>query len=200
MLHYLQMALHHFGYGAVALFMITEGCGIPVPAETMLVTAAAFSARGTLSVWGVIAAGSVGGVLGGTAGYAIGAVGGLRLIRRHGSRFGLDESKLQGARTFFRQRGIAAVVLARFLAFFRILVPMLAGVTEMPFARFSVYNAIGSIGAAIAYGGLGYQFGRDLPALEHHLQLVTLIVLAAAVIVGGGLWWRRARHRVAASE
>lgn len=195
MLHYLQLALHRFGYGAVALFMVTEGCGIPVPAETMLVTAAAFSARGTLSIWGVMIAGSIGGILGGTAGYAIGAFGGLRLIRRYGGKVGLDEARLLRARDFFQRRGAAAALLGRFVAFLRILVPMLAGVTEMSFARFSVYNAVGSIATAVVYGTLGYQFGRDLPALEHHLQLVTLTVLAAALVVGGVLWWRRSRQQ-----
>jgi membrane protein DedA with SNARE-associated domain len=183
--------LHRFGYVAVAGFMVAEGCGIPLPAETMLVTAAAFSARGTLSIWGTIVAGSIGGVIGGSAGYGIGAFGGLPLVHRFGRRFGLDEDRLTRARAFFRERGSSSVALARFVAFLRIVVPMLAGVTRMPFARFTVFNAIGSIVTAAVYGALGYQFSRDLPALEHHLRLVVLSVVALAALVVGWLAWSR---------
>jgi len=190
-LHYLQVALHHFGYWAVALFMITEGCGIPVPAETMLVTAAAFASHGTLALWKVIVAGAVGGVIGGAAGYWIGAVGGVRFIRRYGGRVGITDARLDRARHFFRARGNGAVVLGRFVAFLRILVPMLAGVTHMPFGRFMLFNAIGSVATAVIYGVLGYEFGRDLHSLEHHLRLATLIALVLVAAVAGVVAWRR---------
>jgi len=196
-LHYLQVALHHFGYWAVALFMITEGCGIPVPAETMLVTAAAFASHGTLSLWKVIVAGAGGGILGGAAGYWIGAVGGVRFIRHYGGRVGISDARLERARDFFRARGNGAVMLGRFVAFLRILVPMLAGVTRMPFGRFMLFNAIGSIGAAVTYGVLGYEFGRDLRALEHHLRLASLLLAALAAIAIGVLTWRRSRASAA---
>ena len=194
MLHYLEVALHHFGYWAVALFMLTEGCGIPVPAETMLVTAAAFASRGTLSLWGVIVAGATGGIVGGAAGYWIGAVGGVRFLRRFGGRVGLGEARLERARTFFRARGDGAVMLGRFVAFLRILVPMFAGITHMPFPRFMLFIGLGAVGAAVAYGVLGYEFGRDLRALEHHLRLATLLVVVLAAVAAGFLAWRRSRQ------
>src|SRR5947209_10737605 len=81
---FLEPLLHRFGYAAVALFMVSEGCGIPLPAETILVTAAAFASRGVLSIWWVGVAGAVGGIVGGSAGYGIRAWGGLALLRRFG--------------------------------------------------------------------------------------------------------------------
>jgi membrane protein DedA with SNARE-associated domain len=52
----------------------------------------------------------------------------------------------------------------------------------MPFTRFAAANAAGSIVSAAAYATLGYLFGRDLPALEHHLTEATLIGLALIVL------------------
>ena len=177
-MHSLNLILRHFGYAAVAMFMVAEGCGIPVPAETMLVTAAAFASRGTLSVWYVGIAGALGGIVGGTAGYTIGARGGLPLLRRYGGKVGIDESKLQRGRDFFARRGLWAAFVGRFVAFLRLIVPMVAGVTHMPFARFSTANAVGAIVSAALYSFLGYQFGRDLHALKHHLLLSTAVLLA----------------------
>jgi membrane protein DedA with SNARE-associated domain len=191
-IHFLSDLLARFGYVIVALFMITEGCGIPVPAETMLVTAAAVASRGTLSIWGVGIAGALGGIVGGTGGYVIGARGGMRLVRRYGARMGIDEEKLARSRKFFERRGLSAAFLGRFLAFVRIVVPMLAGVSHMPLARFSLANAAGAVASAAFYAALGYFFGRDLPRLEHHLTEVTLVVVA---LLCGWIVVRRTRKR-----
>lgn len=182
-MHFMDLLLHRFGYGAVALFMVAEGCGIPLPAETMMITAAAFAARGTLSLWGVGVAGALGGIVGGSAGYGIGAWGGIPLLRRYGARVGIDSARIERATRFYQRRGAWAAFAGRFLAFLRLIVPMVAGVTGMPFLRFSLANAAGAILSAALYCGLGYQFGRDLPALRRHMLVTTLVVLGLLVLV-----------------
>ena len=188
--HTLADLLGSYGYVIVALFMIAEGCGIPFPAETMLVTAAAVASRGTLSIWGVGVAGVIGGIIGGSAGYGIGAQGGLRLLRRYGKKVHIDEERLARSRRFFERRGLWAVFICRFIGWVRIIVPMLAGISHMPFGRFSAANAAGSIVSAAAYATLGYLFGRDLPALEHHLTEATIVGVVLIV-----LWLVYARLR-----
>jgi membrane protein DedA with SNARE-associated domain len=185
--------LTHYGSLLVALAMITEGCGIPVPAETILVTAAALAAGGKLSIWWVAIGGAAGGIVGGTAGYAIGARGGMRLIARFGAKMHIDEEKLERARKFFARRGLAAVFLCRFIGFVRIFVPMVAGVARMPFGRFLAANVAGAIVSSACYAALGWFFGHDLPKLEHHLTETT--VVAALLIVA----WLVVRRRRAAA-
>lgn len=179
-------------YGAllVAVAMITEGCGIPVPAETILVTAAALAARGKLSIWWIAAGGAAGGIVGGMAGYAIGARGGMRLIKRFGAKMRIDEAKVDRARRFFARRGLLAVFLCRFIGFVRIFVPMVAGVARMPFGRFLTANVAGAIVSSACYAALGWFFGHDLPALEHHLTETTVV---AIVLIGAWLFVRRRR-------
>jgi membrane protein DedA with SNARE-associated domain len=180
--HTLADLLGTYGYVIVALFLIAEGCGIPFPAETMLVTAAAVASGGTLSIWGVGIAGVIGGVIGGMAGYLIGRQGGLRLLRRYGKKVHIDEARLTRSRRFFERRGLWAVFICRFIGWVRIIVPMLAGVACMPFGRFFAANAAGSIASAVAYATLGYLFGRDLPKLEHHLTEATIIGIGLIVL------------------
>ena len=179
-------------YGAllVAVAMVTEGCGIPVPAETILVTAAALAARGKLSIWWIAIGGAAGGVVGGVAGYAIGARGGIRLIARYGAKMRIDEEKLDRARRFFARRGLLAVFLCRFIGFVRIFVPMVAGVARMPFGRFLAANVAGAIVSSACYAALGWFFGHDLPALEHHLTETTLV---AVMLIAAWFLVRRRR-------
>jgi membrane protein DedA with SNARE-associated domain len=189
---FLEPLLHRFGYAAVALFMVVEGCGIPLPAETMLVTAAAFASRGFLSIWWIGVAGALGGIAGGSAGYGIGAWGGIPVLRRYGPKVGIDKTRLDRAREFFGQHGLWAAFACRFIAFLRIAVPMLAGVTGISFARFTVANVLGAIASAAFYALLGYRFGKDLPALKHHLLLTSIGVLTLLVVA---IMVRRARAR-----
>lgn len=184
--------LHRYGYGAIVAFFVLEGSGIPVPSETMLVTAAAFAAHGTLSQRFVLLAATVGGILGGHAGFAIGRFGGLPLVRRFGRLFRLDEARLARAREFFARRGAGSVFLCKCIAFMRIIVPMIAGVAQMPFGRFSAANATGAAVSALLYGSFGYFFGRDLAALDQHTAFGTTVLIA---IILGSLIVRALRRR-----
>ena len=173
--------LARYGPLITAVAMFLEGCGIPVPAVTILVTASALAASGELSIWGVAIGSAVGGILGGIAGWLIGAHGGIRLVRRYGARMRIDEEKVARARKFFARRGAWAAFLCRFVGVARILVPMIAGVAHMPLARFSAANGAGAIVAAAAYAALGWFFGRDLPALRQHLTEASLVALGLAI-------------------
>ncbi len=183
-----------YGYWIVALVVTIEGFGVPVPGEAALITAAAFAAQGRLSIAGVVIASSIGTILGGTGGFWIGRTGGLALVQRHGRWIGLNEERLKKARAFYEDHGAKTVFIARFIALLRIVVGVLAGVSGMNFARFSLYNALGGIVWSISFGAVGYLFGQNLPRLERMLGRTSLIVLLAAVVVGViVLAWRRHR-------
>jgi membrane protein DedA with SNARE-associated domain/membrane-associated phospholipid phosphatase len=180
----IQRLLETYGYFAVLLLVGLESLGIPLPGETALLTAAAYAAAGHLSIAGVIAAAAIGAVLGDAGAYWIGRTGGLVLIRRYGRFFRVDEAKLERAQRFFRQHGGKTVFFGRFVSLLRMLAALLAGVTRMPYGRFTLYNATGGICWAILFGGLGYGFGRQLPRLEHAIgQAGALVVLLAALLV-----------------
>ena len=189
--------LARYGPVIAALAMILEGCGIPVPAVTILVTASALAATGAFPVWGVAIGSAVGGILGGVAGWLIGAHGGIRLVRRYGARMRVDAEKVAHARKFFARRGAWAAFLCRFVGVARILVPMIAGVAHMPLSRFAAANAAGAIAAAAGYSALGWFFGRDLQALRHHLTEATLAA-TALVVACLVVWWVRVRKTASA--
>jgi undecaprenyl-diphosphatase len=94
----------------------------------------------------------------------------------------MDQERLTRTRRFFERRGLWAVFIGRFIGWVRIVVPMFAGIARMPFARFAAANAAGAIVSAVAYATLGYLFGRDLPKLEHHMTVATLIAAALLAV------------------
>lgn len=188
----IQHLLETYGYLAVLLLVGLESLGVPLPGETALLTASAYAAAGHLSITGVIAAAAVGAVLGDAGAYWIGRTGGLALVRRYGRLFRVDEAKVERAQQFFKRHGGKTVFLGRFVSLLRMLAALLAGVTRMPYGRFSAFNVTGGICWALLFGGLGYGFGRHVPKLEHAVgQAGALVVLLAALLVAlifAGRW------------
>jgi hypothetical protein len=81
-LHSLEPALDHYGYLAVAGFVMLEDFGIPVPGETILILGAVYAGTGRLNVVAVAIVGFIAAVLGDNIGFTIGHFGGRPLIER----------------------------------------------------------------------------------------------------------------------
>src|SRR2546430_15797385 len=92
----LDSLLATYGYLAVFVFVGVESIGIPVPGETMLVTAAIYAGTtGRLSIFWVIVASAAGAIVGDNIGYVIGRTGGYRLIKRYGRYIRLEGNRLR---------------------------------------------------------------------------------------------------------
>jgi undecaprenyl-diphosphatase len=191
MFAWLAQLVVQYGYAMIILFVFAEGVGVPLPGETALVMAAALAAQGRLSLVGVIAAGTLGSLLGGSGGYWIGRLGGIALLRRDRRWWRADGGGLARAQRFFERYGAPSVFLARFVALLRTVVAMLAGASRMPFGRFTLYNGLGGLAWATAVGVVGYLFGRNLPRLQRGLGRAGLAVaLLVSLLTGLGLAWR----------
>jgi len=180
-------------YGYVVLFFLVglESLGIPVPGETVLVTAAAFAALGHLSIYAVVATAVAAAIIGDNGGYWIGRTGGIALVRRYGRFIHLNQSHLERSRRFFERHGPKTVFIGRFIALLRTWAAVLAGAAHMPYRTFLVYNALGAVCWSVMVGTLGYVFGRNLPQLERYLGQASLAgVLLVALVVGLAFGWR----------
>jgi membrane protein DedA with SNARE-associated domain/membrane-associated phospholipid phosphatase len=202
MLDVVSQWVAHYGYVLVAVFLLIEGAGVPIPGETALVTAAALAGRGTLSIVGVVIAGCIGTIAGGQAGYWIGLHGGVGFVTRHGKWVFLTPARLEKTHKFFAQHGVKTVLMGRFVAFVRSFVGIFAGISEMPARVFTLYNAAGGTVWVLAFSTLGYVFGRNLPRLIHYIGRVSLLLAILIALVTGVVflwrWFERNRTTVVA--
>jgi undecaprenyl-diphosphatase len=180
----IEHLLATYGYLALLGLVFLESLGVPLPGETALLTAAAVSATGRLAFPGVLVAAAAGAIMGDACGYWIGRLGGLRLLRRYGRLVRLDDRKLEKGRRFFQRHGGKTVFLGRFVALLRTTAALLAGVSCMPYLRFTLFNAAGGVCWTALVGTLGYAFGRNLPAVERWIaQAGAMAVLLLALLV-----------------
>jgi membrane protein DedA with SNARE-associated domain len=115
--------------------------GFVIPGETAAVLGGVDASRGHVELWLMILVVVVAAIVGDTVGYEIGRQVGprilqARMLRRHQRRLG-------DAQDFLARRGGSAVFLGRFVAFFRAVIPALAGTARMPYHRFLAFNAAG---------------------------------------------------------
>jgi membrane protein DedA with SNARE-associated domain len=179
----LLIYIHQFSYIAIFIIIAGESMGIPLPGETMLLTASIYA--GTthrLSILFVILAASLGAIIGDNLGYIIGRKGGYPLLRHFGKYIKLDEAKLKVGQYLYMRQGGKIVFFGRFVTVLRTWAAFLAGVNKMHWKSFLLFNAGGGIVWASFYGTLGFLLGRHVQYLSRPLRVVLFFVGTAFVI------------------
>jgi membrane protein DedA with SNARE-associated domain len=192
----LDSLLATYGYLAVFILVGVESIGIPVPGETMLVTAGVYAGTtGRLSIFWVIVAAAAGAIVGDNIGYTIGRTGGYALLRRYGRYIRLEEKRLRLGQYLFHKHGPKVVFFGRFISVLRIFAAFLAGVNRMHWRQFLVFNAAGGIIWSTLYGVAAFLLGQQLLRLSGRVDVV-LAIIGAAVIVTVIVFLRRNEARL----
>ena len=192
----LSSPLQHFGVWAIALLIMVEDFGIPVPGETILIAGAIYAGAGRLNVVAVGVAAFIAAIIGDNIGFAIGHFGGRALALRWGKYVFLTEERLNKAEAFFDRRGAIVITFARFVEGLRQANGIIAGITGMHWLRFLIFNAIGAALWVGTWVSLGYLAGDHITAIYHYITLYSYYVLIAlAVLVVGYIAWRLRRRR-----
>ncbi len=120
-------------------------------------------------------------IAGDTVGYEVGRHFGPRILNLPLLR--KRRQKLDDARAFLARRGGSAVFLGRFTAFFRAVMPALAGLSRMPYRRFLLFNAAGGLIWGTGAVLLGYFAGNAYLAVAKNIgHNISLVIVAAAAL------------------
>jgi membrane-associated protein len=150
----------HVGYPALALLIMAESAGVPLPGETALITAAILAGQHRLQIALVIVVAAAAAILGDNLGYLVGRKGGRWLLQRPGPFARQRARVLKTGEPFFARHGPKAVFFGRWILGLRTWASWLAGANRMPWRSFSFWNAAGAITWATAIGLLAYYLGH----------------------------------------
>jgi membrane protein DedA with SNARE-associated domain len=188
---HIEQLIHAYGLWVVFAAVIAESMGVPMPGETTVVAAGLFAgSTHQLNPYLLVGIAATAAVVGDNIGYAIGRTLGLRLLLRYGRHVGLTEAHLKLGRYLFMRHGGKIVFLGRFIALLRTFAALLAGANEMPWLRFSIFNALGGLCWAALFGFGAYAFGEEVAKVAGPFAG---FMIAAAVTIGsiGVLYLRR---------
>ena len=188
---YLQQLVATYGtwiYGILFAIVFAE-TGLVVtpflPGDSLLFAAGALAGSGslnpTLTVILLIAAA----ISGDAVNYSIGRAAGTRIIQRSrvDPRWGrwIKPAYVDRAHEFFERQGGKAIVLARFVPIVRTFVPFVAGVAEMSYPAFALYNVAGAVAWVVICVGAGYLFGQ-VPIVRENFSLVALGIVFVSLL------------------
>jgi membrane protein DedA with SNARE-associated domain len=187
------------GYAGVFFLMLLESACIPVPSEAIMLFAGFNVHEGDMTLFGIVAAGVLGNVVGSWVAYAAGYYGRLELLEKN-RLIHVNPKHLQWADNWFERHGDATVFFTRMLPIIRTFISLPAGVARMPFWRFTALTLAGCVPWVLMLGIIGREVGSRWEEWRDYLHYGDYIVLAA--IVGGIVYLliRRRRDRTRAAE
>jgi membrane-associated protein len=158
-----------------------------LPGDSLLFIAGAFCASGAMNAGILILLLVVAAVSGNTLNYWIGSAIGHKVFT-HDYKW-LDKNALRKTHAFYEDHGGKTIILARFIPIVRTFAPFVAGVSEMTFMKFQIFNIVGALAWVAGLIAAGYFFG-NIPVIRDHLNTIVLLGVGAAVIplALGGLW------------
>ncbi len=169
------------GLFAVVFFESGVFFGFFLPGASMLFTAGLLASQGLFSVWVLIPLLALAAILGDNAGYWFGNTVGVSLFFRKDSRF-FHHGHLERAKDFYDKHGVISINLARFVPIVRTFTPILAGIVNMRYRTFFLYNVLGALlwGSGVTF--LGYFLGEKVPFVSHYLTPIVLVIVVITCI------------------
>jgi membrane-associated protein len=184
------------GYWVLALVVLLENAGIPLPGETALLAAGYLTSPGggsRLHLGVVVLVACVAATVGDNLGFWIGRrVARPRLAAGRGFLL-LTPERMRFAERYFYRYGTATVFVARFITGLRVVAGPAAGAAGMAWGRFAAANAAGALCWAVAIAAAGRAGGHVWELVRDHLGPGAWGVLAVAVVLF--VVWKVVRYR-----
>lgn len=131
-------------------------------------------------------------VLGDAMNYQIGRYIGPAVFRRENARF-LKREHLERTQGFYERYGGKTIVIARFVPIVRTFAPFLAGVAQMNYARFAMYNVTGAIAWVVIGIYAGFLFGQ-VEFVKNNFSLVIVAIVVISLLPAVFEMWRAKRE------
>jgi membrane-associated protein len=180
------------------LFVIFAETGLFVgfflPGDSLLFVTGMVLSRSNIHVWDdisfsvlpVILCVIAMGIIGNYVGYWFGYKSGPALFKKQDSLL-FKQKHLSSAKQFYDERGAMVIIMARFLPIVRTFSPIVAGIVQMEWSLFSMYNITGCIAWVASLILSGYFLGTQFPSLGDHLDLIVICIILITtlpVIIG----------------
>ncbi len=171
------------GYIGIAGILFAESgilLGIFLPGDSLLFAAGLLSAQGMFNPFWLLAITAIAAVAGDNVGYWVGKKGGMALLHAYPRL--IKQEYITRTELFYERWGGYAIILARFIPIVRTIVPALAGVGKMNYARFVRFNVFGGILWVATLIAIGYTLGTYIPNIQHFLLPITLLIIVISFI------------------
>ena len=157
--------------------------GLLIPGTVLLFALGVMAGSGALTLGETLLLAYTGGLLGDAISYGIGrrfhqGIRRLPVLRDH-------PEWLAGAETYFQRYGVVSLLVGRYIGPLRPMLPLVAGMLDMPFIRFALVSMLAAAGWAVAYMLPGWATGAALrlPLPEGFWSAAGIVAAAIALML-----------------
>lgn len=182
----------------IALVIFAESgllLGLFLPGDTLLIAGGIFASQHRLPLIPLILISMVSTIAGYQMGYILGRRAGPHIFKRKDGIL-FREEYMAHTESFFSRHGWKTILIARFIAVVRTVVPLVAGMGKMDRKLFLVFNILGGV---FWSGGLiliSYLVGTKVPHLDDYIEKIILLAIILTWLVAGyELFKKRGRRR-----
>jgi membrane-associated protein len=164
--------------GVIAIIFLETGAffGFFFPGDSLLFTAGFLASQGYVSLPVLLVGAFVAAIVGDSVGYAFGKRLGPRLFSKDDSIF-FNKAHVLRAQAFYEQHGKKTIILARFMPIIRTFAPIVAGIGNMHYRTFLMFNLIGGFVWTWSMLWLGYGLGALIPNPDRYIIPIVLIII-----------------------
>ena len=119
--------------------------------------------------------------LGDQVGFLLGRRFGRSYLDRHGGR--RTSSAIARTESFYRKYGWWSVVVARFMPWGRVFVPVIAGVGRMNYGKFLTSNLVGALAWGVGLTLTGY-YAAAIPGVKSAAYVIAGVFITASIVFG----------------
>lgn len=199
--HHLKGAVADYGVWMYAILfaIIFAETGLVVtpilPGDSLLFAAGALAAIGDLNIWVLCGLLTVAAILGDTVNYHIGKYLGPKVLRSEKSWL-FNRKHITKTEWFFEKYGAKTIILARFVPIVRTFAPFVAGIGNMNYGKFLLYNVVGGVIWVFACTLAGYFLGQ-IDVIKKNIGLASLLIVAVSLIPIAVEFWLHRRQAAA---
>ncbi len=180
----LKVILPTIGYAGIFAVIFAESgllVGFFLPGDSLLFTAGFLASQNIFDIRILATICFIAAVSGDSVGYTFGSRVGKRLFHREDSIF-FHKKHLDSARRFYEKHGKKTIVLARFLPVVRTFAPIVAGIGDMEYKTFVVFNVVGGFLWSVGLTMGGYWLGKSIPNVDHYLLPIILGIVILSIL------------------
>jgi membrane-associated protein len=173
--------------------------GFFLPGDSLLFTAGLLANDGKLNIALLIVGVFVAAVVGDQVGYQFGKKAGPSIFRKPDAKL-FRQEYVQHTKNFFDSHGPKTIVIARFVPVVRTFAPVLAGVGEMKWKTFTMFNVVGALLWAVGITLAGYALGSAIGAsnVDKYLYPIIAVIILVSFIPPFLEWRKHRRARTSA--
>ncbi|WP_428304797.1 DedA family protein [Lacipirellula sp.] len=169
-----------------------------LPGDSLLFAAGAIAALGSLNPHLLVVLLTIAAILGDAVNYQIGRYIGSAVFKKEDSRF-FKKAHLEKTHAFYERYGGKTIIIARFVPIVRTFAPFIAGVGQMSYRQFALYNVIGAILWVVIGVYAGYLFG-GLKIVKENFSLIIIAIVGISLLPALIEIWRAKRQRSATTS